>query len=87
MILIGRKKVRGHLNKKQKLSDKTSTKKSNTRIHKTFKKSSCGRTPDTKKGKKKMCLKKLQPAKKIFFQIIICNSFEKEEEILGDLPE
>ena len=54
MILIGRKEVRGHLNKKQKLSDKTSTKKSNTRIHKTFKKSSCGRTPDTKKGKKKM---------------------------------
>ena len=68
MILIGRKKVRGPLNKKQKLSDKTSTKKSNTRIHKTFKKSSCGRTPDTKKVKRKMYSKqkKLQPAKKIF---------------------
>ncbi len=52
------KNVRGPFNEKQKLSDKTSTKKNNTRIHKTFKKSSCGRTPETKKDKKKNCIKK-----------------------------
>ncbi len=74
MIWIGRKMFVDPFNEKQKLSDKTSTKKNNTRIHKTFKKSSCGRTPETKKDKMKNCIKKkkLQP-KKIFQLNIIEN--------------